>query len=194
MKKFLLFICLAGSLSAEVNVLALAGSTRRDSYNKQLMTEASQIAEKMGAKVTVFDLKEYPMPIYDADLEEEHGIATNAKKLRELMIRSDAIIIASPEYNSSVSPVLVNALAWASRNDEGPSRDAFKGKKFAIMSASPGGGGGRRGLVHLQAIIQDVGGTVVPTKVSIPRAYEYFSNKNRPVNPELKQEIKELLQ
>ena len=173
MKKILLLACLAVagmSLSAEMKVLALAGSGRGDLLNKKLVKEAAEIARQMGATVTVIDLKDYPMPFYDAEFETKRGMPKNAKRLRELMIGSDAIIIASPEYNSSIPAVLKNALDWASRSiDGGASREAFKGKKFAIMSTSPGRGGGSRGLVHLRSVIEDVGGVVVPEQVDPQR-------------------------
>ena len=191
-----LFACLviALPLIADIKVLAFAGSTRKDSYNKQLLLNAVEMARQMGATVLIIDLKDYQVPFYDADLETK-GMPKNAKRLRELMIKSDAMIIASPEYNSSIPAVLKNALDWASRSEEGgSSRDAFKGKKFAIMSASPGRTGGARGLVHLREIIEDVGGQVIEQKVSIPQAHKYFSEKNRPENPSLKAEIQQLLQ
>ena len=200
MKKILLFTCFVitlamAQLSAQVKVLAFAGSTRADSYNERLVADAAQIARQMGATVTLINLKDYPIPFYDADLEAKQGMPKNAKRLRELMVNNDAIIIASPEYNSSIPAVLKNALDWASRGEGGnSSRSAFKGKKFAIMSASPGPGGGSRGLVHLRSVIEAVGGTVVPKQVSIPNADQYFSAKDRPENPALKEEVQQLLQ
>ena len=199
MKKTLITLLAAAAaiapLSAEMKVLAFAGSTRADSYNKKLISDAADIARKLGAKVTVIDLKDYPMPFYDGDLETKEGLPKNAKKLRDLMIKSDAIMIASPEYNSSIPAVLKNVLDWTSRGEKGGwSPEAFKDKRFAIMSASPGQGGGKRGLVHLRGIIEAAGGTVIEAQVTIPTAQEYFAEKNRPENPQLKAEIEQLLQ
>lgn len=183
------------SLAAEIKVLAFSGSTRKDSYNQKLAVEAGEIAKQLGAKVTVINLKDYPMHFYDGDLEMKEGLPKNAKKLRELMIQSDAIIIASPEHNGSMSAVLKNALDWASRGEKGgPSQDAFKGKRFAIMSASPGKGGGARGLVPLKGLIQDLGGVVMSKQVTIPQAHEYYAQKRVIENPLLRTEIEELLQ
>jgi NAD(P)H-dependent FMN reductase len=199
MKKTLITLLAAAAaiapLSAEMKVLAFAGSTRTDSYNKKLISDAADIARKLGAKVTVIDLKDYSMPFYDGDLETKEGLPKNAKKLRDLMIKSDAIMIASPEYNSSIPAVLKNVLDWTSRGEKGGwSPEAFKDKRFAIMSASPGQGGGKRGLVHLRGIIEAAGGTVIEAQVCIPKAQEYFAEKNRPENPQLKTEIEQLLQ
>lgn len=172
------FLTAVFPLLAEMKVLVFAGSTRADSYNKKLAGEAAAIARKMGAKVTIIDLKEYPMPLFDEDLETKLGMPEHAKRLREAMIGSNAILIASPEYNGSISGVLKNALDWASRTENGEaSRTAFKGKTFGLMSASLGQGGGARGLVHLRAVIEDIGGQVVESQVSVPRAYEAFNEK-----------------
>jgi NAD(P)H-dependent FMN reductase len=97
-------------------ILVFAGSLRRDSFNKKLAKIASQAAEKAGAEVTYIDLKDYPLPIYDAEIEEGEGIPENALKLKELFWKHDGFIIASPEYNSSISGVLKNVIDWASRN------------------------------------------------------------------------------
>ena len=200
MKKYLLLgaLTLLSHLAAETKILVFAGSTREESYNKKLALYAAKIARTNGASVTVINLKEYPLPLYDGDSEKNEGMPNNAKKIRQLMIDSNAIIIASPEYNGSVSAVLKNVLDWASRSEDGkPSRDAFKGKKFAIMSTSPGTGGGARGLVHLRFIIDAIGGTVVEDQVIVPNGNDAFDEKGELKNPTIKEqlqkEIKELL-
>jgi len=192
------FLLLAFPLLAEMKVLVFAGSTRTGSYNQKLAHEAAVVAEKMGAKVTVLDLKDYAMPFYDADLEAASGMPENAKRFRNAMIDNDAILIASPEYNASIPAVLKNALDWASRAESGgSSRDAFKGKTFGLMSASPGKGGGARGLVHLRAVIEDAGGTVVKKQVVVPKAYEAFDEsgalKSSALQKALQEEVGEVL-
>ena len=108
------------------------------------------------------------------------------------MIAHDAIMIAAPEYNGSLSAVLKNVIDWASRGEnKAPSREAFEGKKFAIMSASPGKMGGSRGLVHLRAMLEELRGHVIKTQVSIPSAHEYFPSKAK--NLALEEEIDELI-
>ena len=200
MKKWLLLAVLFANtyLGAEMKVLAFAASLRADSYNKKLVNQAAQLAREMGATVTVIDLQDYPMPFYDADLEAK-GMPESAQRFRQLMIDSDAIIIASPEYNGSIPGMLKNALDWASRSEDGkPSRAAFKDKRFALMSTSPGGGGGARALVHLRLVIENVGGEVVTKQVTVPHAANAFTAEggleNVTIQEELQQEIKELLQ
>ncbi len=192
MRGWLVATCLAltTTLSAETKILAFSGSTRADSYNKKLVEQAAAVARAEGSTVTIIDLKDYLMPFYDGDLEKKHGLPENAKKLRALMIKSDGFIIGSPEYNGSVSAILKNTLDWVSRNEKGgASNEAFKGKKFALMSASPGKGGGSKGLEHLEFIIKRLGGEVIDKKVSIPEAHTMMNGATALQNSNLKQQI-----
>jgi chromate reductase len=187
-------LALTQPLLAKTNILFFAGSTRADSYNKKLAQEAASIASSMGADVTVLDLKDYPMPFYDEDLEKKQGMPKNAKRFRDAMIANQAVVIASPEYNASISAVLKNTLDWASRSPEGSSsREAFKGKKFALMSASPGKMGGARSLVPLQSILEAIGGEVIGKKVIIPHVYEKGILDRESIKEELRAELSELL-
>lgn len=196
MLKWLIIACLgfSAALSAETKVLAFAGSTREDSVNKKLVAQAAHAAQQMHANVTVIDLKDYPIPLYDGDLEAKEGMPLKAKQLRQLMIQNDVILIASPEYNGSLSAVLKNAIDWASRSEDGKSsREAFKGKKFVIMSASPGSGGGDRGLAHLRTIIENIGGTVLSKQVTLPDAYNAFNEQGCLKNEKIKKELQEAI-
>ncbi|MCB1111730.1 MAG: NAD(P)H-dependent oxidoreductase [Chlamydiales bacterium] len=189
---FVLLTFVSANLCAEKNVLAISGSTRNESLNKKLVTEAAYWASQSGGTVIEIDLKEYAMPFYDGDLEISEGMPEKAQQLRALMIQSDVILIASPEYNCSVSAVLKNAIDWASRSEEGrSSRAAFKDKTFVIMSASPGSGGGARGLVHLKEIIKDIGGTVLQQQVVVPNAYRAFDQQGRLIDPTQKSMLQE---
>lgn len=182
-------------LAAEVKIVAFAGSTREGSYNKKLVEQAAGMARQMGASVTVIDLGDYPMPFYNADSEITQGMPSNAKRFRQLMINSDALIIAAPEYNGSIPAILKNVIDWTSRSEDGKSsREAFKGKKFAIMSTSPGGGGGKRGLDHLRSIIESIGGQVVALQVAIPESHKAFNENGDLVNAEMKKQLQQEIQ
>jgi chromate reductase, NAD(P)H dehydrogenase (quinone) len=197
LKKIIVLACLlfALPLTAEMKILALSASTRADSYNKKLLLEAADMARKMGATVTVVNLQDYPIPFYNGDLEEKEGMPAKAKQFRQLMIKSDGIIIASPEYNSSIPGMLKNLIDWTSRGEKGGyAPEAYKGKKFAIMSASPGKGGGVRGLVHLRAILVAAGGDVISKQVSIPEAHEAFDASGKLINPSLKKQLQQEIQ
>lgn len=197
LRMFLVFSLLCTSLYAQPQIVAIAGSTRDGSYNKTLLKQAVTLASQMGAKVTVIDLKDYPLPFFDEDLEKEEGLPDKAKQIREMILQSDAVIVASPEYNGSLSGVLKNMIDWVSR-PQADNKSAFKGKKFAIISTSPGQGGGVRGLKHLREILQNLGGTVVQQEVTIPKANEAFDQaghlKNSEQKEALKKELQQLLQ
>ncbi|MFZ4099591.1 MAG: NADPH-dependent FMN reductase, partial [Chlamydiia bacterium] len=172
LKSICFFLCLSwgAALGAQTKVLALAGSSRTESLNKKLVQNAARVARELGAEVRVIDLKEYPIPLYDGDLEASDGMPVNAKTIRRLMIDSQVILIASPEYNASVSGLLKNVIDWASRSEEGGwSLEAFEGKRFALMSASTGSRGGAKGLAHLRTILENVGGVVMSQQVAVPR-------------------------
>ena len=135
-------------------ILAFAGATRTESYNKKLIRAAAAIAEASGAAVTLLDLRDLNMPLYDGDLEATHGLPDGAKRLKAMLLEHDGLLISSPEYNSSISAVLKNSIDWASRPVQGQAPLAeFRGKVAGIMAASPGMLGGLRGLVHLRAIL-----------------------------------------
>src|SRR5689334_22796808 len=105
---------LKGTLMAHVpKILAFAGSTRTDSYNKKLIKVAIKGAEAAGAQVTYLDLRDLNLPLYDGDLEASEGLPAGARKLKDLLLANDGIMISSPEYNSSISGVLKNAIDWA---------------------------------------------------------------------------------
>lgn len=159
-------------------ILAFAGSTRTDSLNKKLARAAAAIAGEAGAEVTFVDLRDLALPLYDGDLEEASGLPEGARKLKALLRASDGFLIASPEYNSSVTAVLKNALDWASRaeTDDEPPLAAFRGKAAALLSASPGALGGLRGLVHLRAILGNIGVIVLPDQVAVSKAHEVFND------------------
>ncbi len=133
-------------------ILAFAGSTRSASFNKRLARIAAEGARKAGADVTFIDLRDYPMPLYDGDLEDKEGLPANAKKLKEIFLAHKGLLIASPEYNSSMPGVLKNTIDWVSRVSDPKEVPlaCFDGKVATLMSASPGALGGLRGLVHLR--------------------------------------------
>jgi len=160
-------------------ILAFAGSTRTASYNKQLVRFAAEAARAAGAEVTLLDLRDYPLPLFDGDLEEQQGLPENAKKLKAIFREHNGLLIASPEYNSSVTAVLKNTIDWVSRaeSDDEPALAAYHGKAAVLISASPGALGGLRGLVHLRAILGNIGVIVLPDQVAVSKAYEAFDEK-----------------
>ncbi len=162
-------------MSATPRILAFAGSTRKDSYNKRLVQIAASGAKSAGAEISVIDLRDFGLPLFDEDLEREQGTPEVATRLKALMVEHDGFLISSPEYNSSITAVLKNAIDWASRPVPGePPLAAFRGKAALILSASPGALGGLRGLVHLRAILGNLGVVVLPDQVAVSKAFEAF--------------------
>lgn len=163
-------------MSDTPKILAFAGSARNDSLNKKLVRVAALGAEKGGAEVTVIDLRDYPLPIYDLDLENKSGIPTECKALKALMKAHDGFLISSPEHNSTVSALLKNTIDWTSRQEEGESSlECFAGKVAGLVAASPGQLGGLRGLFHLRSILMNIGVMVIPDQVAVPKAFSAFN-------------------
>ena len=157
-------------------ILAFAGSLRRDSYNKKLIKIAAEGARKAGAEVTLLDLRDLDLPLYDGDLEDDKGLPPGGRRLKDLMLASDGFLISSPEYNSSISGALKNAIDWASRPCEGEKPlECFEGKVAALMATSPGALGGMRGLVTVRSILGNIGVIVLPGQVAVSKAGEAFA-------------------
>ncbi len=159
-----------------VKLIFFSGSGRKNSVNKQLAKAAATMAENMGATATYIDLADYPMPLFCEDHESEHGIPEEAKKLKKLFAEHDGFLVASPEYNSSYSPLLKNTLDWMSRPEskDEPIMIAFKGKIAALTAASPGGLGGMRGLVPLRLWLSNINIHVIPQQLALGGAMKAF--------------------
>tara|TARA_R110002167_G_scaffold322904_1_gene528750 strand:- start:756 stop:1331 length:576 start_codon:yes stop_codon:yes gene_type:complete len=156
-------------------ILAFAGSARRDSFNKKLVRIAARGAEAAGAEVTLIDLADFPMPIFDGDLEAGEGIPEKARELRGLMLAHNALLIAAPEYNSGITPLLKNAIDWTSRPDGDVGQlAAYGGKVAALVSASPGALGGLRGLFHVRYVLSNIRVTVLPDQVAVGQSGSSF--------------------
>ncbi|MCZ6836583.1 MAG: NAD(P)H-dependent oxidoreductase [Planctomycetota bacterium] len=159
-------------------ILAFAGSLRRDSFNKKLVRVAMAGARQAGAEVTFIDLKDYPLPIYDGDIEDESGMPENALKLQDLFCENNGLLIACPEYNSSFSGALKNTIDWISRpRKERTPLFCFDGKVAGLMAASPGGLGGIRMLPSLRTLLQNIKVIVTPTMMSVPKAHQAFNEQ-----------------
>ena len=160
-----------------MRLLFLAGSTREGSFNRKLAALAHHIAEANGIEAMLVDLRDYPMPIYNGDLEADEGPPERARAFKALLEEYQGVFIASPEYNSSVTPLLKNTLDWVTRvRAKGETGlEVFKTRVFAISGASPGYYGAMRSLLHLRQILEvGVGATVIPQQIALPRAMDAF--------------------
>jgi chromate reductase len=157
------------------SVLVIAGSTRTEAFSKQLARAAARSIDQAGGTATLVDLRDYPLPLYDGDLEASIGLPEQALRLRELMLRHQALLVATPEYNASIPAVLKNAIDWVSRpHAPEPGVSAYRDKVAALLSSSPGALGGLRGLVHLRQILQNVGCLVITEQFALGNAGAAF--------------------
>lgn len=159
-------------------LLFFCGSNSSHSLNAKLALAAKHLAETKGAAVEFIDLADYPMPLYDADIQEQDGIPAPAIALKHKLQDADGAFVACPEYNGSFTPLLKNAIDWVSRVREGDEAAlaAFTGKVYAIGAASPGAMGGMRCLVMLRMLLGNIGVTVVPSQVAVGHAGEAFND------------------
>lgn len=163
---------------AALRVLVMAGSARTGSFNRQLAGVAAGLLGEAGADVTQVDLRELGMPLYDADIEAR-AMPAGAIELRQLVAHTDALVIATPEYNGFVPPLLINSFDWLSRvpaSDGLPSGlEATASKVAGVMSASPGALGGLRSLNYLRQFLQmAIGMLVVPEQFALGQAHKAF--------------------
>jgi len=178
-------------MNRKPKILAFAGSLRKDSFNKKLIKIAVAGAIDAGAEVTLIDLKDYPLPIYDQDIEDREGLPENALKIKKLMWEHDGFLLSCPEYNSSMSAVFKNTIDWASRNAS-PDEvylSCFIDKVVALVSASPGQLGGLRGLVHVRAMFGNIYSIVIPQQKCISQADKAFDEQGNLKDPKQEKEI-----
>lgn len=156
-------------------ILAFSGSARRESLNRKLLAAVVARARSEGGDVTVVDLRELALPMYDGDLEDAEGMPPGAQRFVELITRHHALLIATPEYNSQMPALLKNAIDWATRADENP----LKGKVAAVISASPGNFGAIRSMTLARALLIHLGCHVIPAQCVLPLADQGFDENGR---------------
>lgn len=155
-------------------LLVIPGSTRKAAFSKQFAAAIGKTSFD-DAELSVVDLADHAMPLYDGDLEEAEGLPAGAVSLREVVKAHDAIVFVSPEYNASIPAVLKNAIDWLSRPyKHDPDVAVWAGKVAGLFASSPGALGGMRGLVHLRQILMNVGMQVVSEQFALGTAHEAF--------------------
>lgn len=157
-------------------ILVFAGSIRSGAYSGKTADVAWKELAQQGAEVTRISLADYPLPIMDQDLEAEKGVPENAYKLARLLAAHDGVLIATPEYNGGMPPLLKNAIDWISRvrTDNGKRLQPFPGKVIAICSSSDGHWGGIRSAAHLRQVLSHIQTEVIAPQCSVPNAGEAF--------------------
>lgn len=169
------------------NLLFMAGSQRTGSLNKRLAHAAMVIADDLGANTTFVDLKDFQLPLYDGDCEQEQGVPEAATKLAEIVRSQDGVFIACPEYNSSITPLLKNTLDWLSRlrTEDTPPRTPLHGRVFAIGATSMGPMGGVRGLQNMSALlINGYQVQVLPQTIAVGAGHQVLSDEGTITDPQ----------
>jgi len=174
---------------SQPRILAFSGSARRESLNRKLLAVAVQATREAGAEVTLLDLNDHGLPLYHGDLEDKDGLPANAGKLIELITQHQGLLIASPEYNSMITPLLKNTIDWCTRGDDNP----FVGKVAAIISASPGQYGGIRSAQLARQLLLHLGCHVVPAQCSVSHADKAFDEHGALKEPRLQKSVQTLV-
>ena len=160
---------------AQPKILAFAGSVRRESFNRRLLPAAVAGAREAGAEVTHIELADYPLPLFDQDMESRDGLPANARKLKDLFKDHAGLLLACPEYNGSITPLLKNTLDWVSRKDGAESGTVpYKRKVVGLVSASDGRWGGIRGLAQVRHTLTILGCIVLPEQYCLSAAPSAF--------------------
>jgi len=158
-----------------MSLLVLSGSVRKDSFHTKLARAAADVLQTQAIPHTVLNLADYPLPIYDGDVEAQ-GLPDFARTLRKRFSEHAGFIIANPEYNGSVTPLLKNVLDWVSRKDEASKHhEPYANKTALLISTSPGSLAGQRALRHTREILTSLGTLVLPQHVAVPNAFQAFS-------------------
>jgi chromate reductase len=177
-------------MSSQPQILVFAGSTRTESLNRKLASAAADVARALGAQVTHLELKDYPLPIYDGDHEAHHGTPRHVVELRALFKRHPIWLIASPNYNNSIAPLLKNVIDWVSRPTDGEDYVAcFKHRTVALMASSPGSSGGVRGLPHLRQVLEHLGAHVLDDQLAVPYGATAFTSEGALADPARQQQL-----
>jgi chromate reductase, NAD(P)H dehydrogenase (quinone) len=164
---------------AAPKILVIPGSLRTGSHNARLAALATKELALTEADVTRISLVDYPLPLYDGDLEAKSGPPQNAFQLKQMMAAHQGVLIVTPEYNASVPPLVKNTIDWISRvRERGEAPLAvFKHRVFALAAASPGGFGGMRSLLALRQVLEiGCGAMVIPEQLTVARADQAFDD------------------
>jgi chromate reductase len=170
---------------AALKILVIPGSLRTGSLNAKLAAAVAHQFAQAGVEVTRLSLADFPLPIYDGDLQTRSGVPKNAVDLKRMIGAHHGVLFVTPEYNSSVPPLLKNTIDWVSRvQDAHESRgQVFRGRVFAIASASHGRLGGARALAALRLILSACHALVIPNQLALAFADDAYDDMDRLKHP-----------
>ena len=155
-------------------ILVFAGSIRSGALSAKLAAAAAKEIAMLDTEVTALSLADYPLPIYDGDLEVSKGVPENATRLAKIIIANQGVFISTPEYNHSLPPLLKNTLDWISRIKH-TGTVPYRHKIYAMGATSDGRFGGARAIIDLRKVIStSLGGLVIPSRIEVPMAQHAF--------------------
>jgi NAD(P)H-dependent FMN reductase len=168
-----------------VKILVIPGSLRTGSLNAKLASVAIAEFARANVEVTRLSLADYPLPIYDADLESHSGVPTNAINLKRMIGAHQGVLLVTPEYNSAPPPLLKNAIDWVSRvqDPHETQGQVFRSRAFALAAASNGKLGGARCLAALRLILSGCRALVIPNQLTLSFADQAYDDSDRLKNP-----------
>jgi NAD(P)H-dependent FMN reductase len=168
-----------------LKILVIPGSLRTGSLNAKLAAAAALEFAQAGAEVTRISLGDFPLPIYDGDLQTKSGVPKNAVNLKRMMSAHHGVLIVTPEYNSSVPPLVKNTIDWVTRvQDPHETRgQVFRERAFAIAAASENRLGGTRSLAALRLILSACHAPVIPNQLALSFASEAYDDMDRLKHP-----------
>jgi chromate reductase, NAD(P)H dehydrogenase (quinone) len=164
-----------------LKILVIPGSLRTGSLNARLAATLAAELARTGAGVTRISLADFPLPIYDGDLQAKSGVPKHAINLKRLMATHHGVVLVTPEYNSSIPALLKNTIDWVSRvQDPQESRgQVFRDRAFAVAAASGNRLGGARALTALRLILSACHAHVIPNQLALPFANEAYDDRDR---------------
>jgi chromate reductase, NAD(P)H dehydrogenase (quinone) len=172
-------------IMSALKILVIPGSLRTGSLNARLAAAAAHEFAQAGAEVTRISLGDFPLPIYDGDLQAKSGVPKHAVNLKRMIGAHQGVLIVTPEYNSSVPALLKNAIDWVTRvQDAHETRgQVFRDRAFAIAAASESRLGGTRSLAALRLILSACQATVIPSQLALAFAGEAYDDMDRLKHP-----------
>ena len=170
---------------SSLKILVIPGSLRTGSLNARLAATAAYELAQAGAEVTRISLADFPLPIFDGDLQNKSGVPKNAVNLKRMIGVHHGVLIVTPEYNSSVPPLVKNTIDWVSRvQDAHETRgQVFRERAFAIAAASESRLGGTRSLAALRLILTACHATVIPNQLALSFAGQAYDDMDRLKHP-----------
>lgn len=176
-------------------ITVISGSSRAQSYNLKLATQLAAITDATNAEVSLINLKDFDLPIYNGDLEDAEGLPGAAKLLKLRLAESTGLIFTCPEYNGFMTPLLINAIDWCTRSEDASADlPGFAGKTVLVASASPGAGGGSRAATHLKTMLSGLGSIIFPQSMVVPSAYNAFDDEGKLLDEAMTRRAEQLIE